>query len=174
MPGLAERQAFSSGTVSACSFSSPNRSISVKRMSIRSVPGIDRMRPRNVALRPSEASPDLHSSILLEGSLNEAAAWPGITRASASTANVTRRRGIVMLQRCCARRVALSSPWAGAGRAQECELAPLGCAATEPLDAAAGVYELLAARVERVAVGADLDVQLGLRRASRELVAAGT
>src|SRR5687768_15998203 len=45
-------------------------------------------------------------------------------------------------------------------------------AALEPLDAAAGVDELLAARVERVAVRADLDVQLGLRRARGELVAA--
>ena len=48
-----------------------------------------------------------------------------------------------------------------------------GLAALEALDAAAGVDELLPARVERVAVGADLDVDLGLGRARRELVAAG-
>src|SRR5215213_8986275 len=46
-------------------------------------------------------------------------------------------------------------------------------AALEALDPAAGVHQLLLARVERVAVRADLDVQLGLRRARRELVAAG-
>src|SRR5262249_45618690 len=45
--------------------------------------------------------------------------------------------------------------------------------ALEALDPAAGVHELLLARVERVAVRADLDVHLGLRRASHELVAAG-
>src|ERR1051325_4927094 len=44
----------------------------------------------------------------------------------------------------------------------------------EALDAAAGVEELLLARVERVAVGADLDVELGLRRAGRERVPART
>ena len=44
--------------------------------------------------------------------------------------------------------------------------------ALEALDPTAGVHELLLARVERVAVGADLDVELGLRRAGRELVAA--
>src|SRR3954447_25590721 len=44
--------------------------------------------------------------------------------------------------------------------------------ALEALDAAAGVHQLLLARVERVAVGADLDVQLCLRGASRELVPA--
>src|SRR5262245_38627874 len=42
----------------------------------------------------------------------------------------------------------------------------------EALDAAAGVEELLLARVERVAVGANLDVELGLRRAGRERVPA--
>src|SRR5438132_9410589 len=45
-----------------------------------------------------------------------------------------------------------------------------------PLDAlhpAAGVDELLLARVERVALGADLDVQLGLRRARLERIPAG-
>src|SRR4051794_28279901 len=47
-----------------------------------------------------------------------------------------------------------------------------GGAAAEAVDAAAGVHELLPARVERVAVRADLDVDLGLRRAGRELVAA--
>src|SRR2546421_3639625 len=49
----------------------------------------------------------------------------------------------------------------------------LGGAALEALDATAGVHELLAPRVERVAVRADLDVQLGLGRARGELVAAG-
>src|SRR5690349_106725 len=51
--------------------------------------------------------------------------------------------------------------------------APLGGAALEALDAATCVYQLLAAGVERVAFRADLDVKLRLRRASRELVAAG-
>src|SRR5436190_1677756 len=51
-------------------------------------------------------------------------------------------------------------------------LLALGGAALEALDAAAGVHELLAPRVERVAVRADLDVQLGLGRARGELVAA--
>src|SRR5436190_3126421 len=49
----------------------------------------------------------------------------------------------------------------------------LGGAALEALDAAARVHELLAPRVERVAVRADLDVQLGLGRARGELVATG-
>src|SRR4051794_32164209 len=40
----------------------------------------------------------------------------------------------------------------------------------EALEAAAGVDELLLARVERVAVRADLDVQLGLRRTGLERV----
>src|SRR4051794_25202241 len=48
----------------------------------------------------------------------------------------------------------------------------LGSAAPEALDATAGVHELLPARVERVAVRADLDVDLRLGRARRELVAA--
>src|ERR1041384_8122059 len=43
----------------------------------------------------------------------------------------------------------------------------------EALDPAAGVHELLLARVERVARRADLDVKLGLGRARLELVAAG-
>ena len=43
----------------------------------------------------------------------------------------------------------------------------------EALDPAAGVHQLLLARVERVAVRAHLDVQLGLRAARDELVAAG-
>src|SRR4051795_479879 len=47
-----------------------------------------------------------------------------------------------------------------------------GLAAAEALDAAAGIHQLLLARVERVAVGADLDVNLCLRRTSRELVPA--
>src|SRR3954449_4026644 len=45
-------------------------------------------------------------------------------------------------------------------------------AAAEALHPAAGVHELLLARVERVAVRADLDVDLRLGRARRELVAA--
>src|ERR671934_2053116 len=44
--------------------------------------------------------------------------------------------------------------------------------ALEALDAAAGVDELLLARVEGMACRADLDVQLGLRRPGHELVAA--
>src|SRR5580704_16593350 len=47
-----------------------------------------------------------------------------------------------------------------------------GDAALEALDATAGVDQLLAARVERVAVRADLDAQLGLGGASLELVSA--
>src|ERR1700742_3100812 len=50
--------------------------------------------------------------------------------------------------------------------------AALGHAALEALDATAAVDELLAARVERVAVRADLDAQLVLSRAGDELVAA--
>src|SRR5689334_13819598 len=46
-------------------------------------------------------------------------------------------------------------------------------AALEALDATARVHELLLARVERVALRADLDVQLGLRRAGLERVSAG-
>src|SRR5258708_17227921 len=42
----------------------------------------------------------------------------------------------------------------------------------EPLDATARVHQLLLARVERMAVRADLDVQLRLRGARDELVAA--
>src|SRR5436305_4669916 len=42
----------------------------------------------------------------------------------------------------------------------------------EALDAAARVHELLLARVERVALGADLDVQLGLRGTRGERVPA--
>src|SRR5712691_4854444 len=42
----------------------------------------------------------------------------------------------------------------------------------EALDAAPGVHQLLLARVERVAVRADLDVQVRLRGARDELVAA--
>src|SRR5215212_9005330 len=51
--------------------------------------------------------------------------------------------------------------------------AAAGGAPAEALDAAAGVHELLLARVERVAVRADLDVQLRLRGTRPELVAAG-
>ena len=46
-------------------------------------------------------------------------------------------------------------------------------AALEALHPAAGVDELLLARVERMALGADLHVELCLRRARPELVAAG-
>src|SRR5262249_6687142 len=46
--------------------------------------------------------------------------------------------------------------------------------ALEALDAAAGVDELLLARVEGMAGRADLDVKLGLRRARLELVPART
>ena len=45
--------------------------------------------------------------------------------------------------------------------------------ALEALDAATGVHELLLARVEGVALRAELDAQRGDRRAGRELVAAG-
>src|SRR4029078_13681424 len=45
--------------------------------------------------------------------------------------------------------------------------------ALEARDPAAGVHQLLLARVERVAVRAHLDVQLRLRRARLELVPAG-
>src|SRR5215210_996139 len=48
----------------------------------------------------------------------------------------------------------------------------LGGAALEALHAAARVDQLLLARVERVAVRADLHVDVGLGRARRELVAA--
>src|SRR5437762_7261081 len=44
--------------------------------------------------------------------------------------------------------------------------------ALEPLDASAGVDQLLLARVERVALRAQLDVELGLRRARLERVPA--
>ena len=54
----------------------------------------------------------------------------------------------------------------GSGRA-------LGGTAAEAVDAAARVDELLLARVERVAVGADLHVDIRLRGTGRELVAAG-
>src|SRR3954451_1480257 len=51
-------------------------------------------------------------------------------------------------------------------------LTPCGAAA-EALHPVTGVHELLLARVEGVAVRADLDVQLGLRGPGPELVAAG-
>src|SRR5437588_12689500 len=50
------------------------------------------------------------------------------------------------------------------GLAAACAVGALQ-ATLEALDAAARVHELLLARVERVALRADLDVQLGLRRA---------
>src|SRR4051794_26889174 len=46
-----------------------------------------------------------------------------------------------------------------------------GCAALEPLDPAPGIDELLLAGVERMAGGADLDVEVRLGRARVELVA---
>src|SRR5436305_2797573 len=48
----------------------------------------------------------------------------------------------------------------------------LGLPPPEPLDAAAGVDQLLLARVERVAVRADLDVDLALGRPRGEVVPA--
>jgi hypothetical protein len=48
----------------------------------------------------------------------------------------------------------------------------LGSAALEALDAATGVDQLLLARVKGVALGAKLDMQVGLRRPRVELVAA--
>src|SRR4029077_3631812 len=59
---------------------------------------------------------------------------------------------------------------AGAGFA----LGALGAleALLEAIDPAAGIDELLLARVERVAVRADLDVELGLRRTRLECVSA--
>src|SRR4051812_32996856 len=52
--------------------------------------------------------------------------------------------------------------------------AAAGLTAAETLDAATGVDQLLTAGVERMAVRADLDVGLRLRRTRGELVAAGT
>src|SRR5215210_1855098 len=52
-------------------------------------------------------------------------------------------------------------------------LARARCTAAEALDAPAGVHELLTARVEGMAVRADLDMQLRLRGTRPELVAAG-
>src|SRR3954453_7917390 len=54
-------------------------------------------------------------------------------------------------------------------------LGPLGALQLllEALHPAAGVHELLLARVERVAVRADLDVEIGLRRPRLERVPAG-
>src|SRR4051794_26512724 len=51
-------------------------------------------------------------------------------------------------------------------------LAAARLAATEALDATTGVHQLLTAGVERVAVRADLDVDLRLGGARRELVTA--
>src|SRR5215210_6751565 len=51
-------------------------------------------------------------------------------------------------------------------------LARARCTAAEALDAPAGVHELLTARVEGMAVRADLDMQLRLGGAGPELVAA--
>jgi hypothetical protein len=52
-------------------------------------------------------------------------------------------------------------------------LEPLGGAALEALHATAGVDQLLTPGVEGMAFRADLDVELGLRGAGREFVAAG-
>jgi len=52
-------------------------------------------------------------------------------------------------------------------------LAAAGDPTLEALDAASGIDQLLAPRVKRVAVGADLDVQLRPGGAGRELIAAG-
>src|ERR671936_727610 len=60
--------------------------------------------------------------------------------------------------------MALNSALAGAGALE---------AALEALDATAGIDQLLLAGVEGMASGADLDVQLGLRRARDDHVAAG-
>ena len=49
-------------------------------------------------------------------------------------------------------------------------LAPLGGAALEALHATAGIDQLLTPGVEGMAFRADLDVELGLRRARGELV----
>src|SRR5207248_2694927 len=46
-------------------------------------------------------------------------------------------------------------------------------ATLEPVDAPAGVHELLLARVEGMALGAELDVQVALGRSRGEGVAAG-
>src|SRR5439155_27153025 len=71
----------------------------------------------------------------------------------------TRRRPVLRLARSCSQLRRLGA------------LRPLE-AALQALDPAAGVDELLLAGVERVAVRADLDVQLRLRRAGLELVPA--
>src|SRR3954452_24317969 len=62
---------------------------------------------------------------------------------------------------------------AAAMRSLLVDFLPLAAAALEAVDPSAGVHELLAARVEGMAVRADLDVDLALRRAGRELVPAG-
>ena len=61
---------------------------------------------------------------------------------------------------------ALALPAAGAAGLLE--------SALEALDAAAGIDELLLPRVERMAVRADLDVELGFDRTRLERVPAGT
>src|SRR5205823_8611648 len=71
------------------------------------------------------------------------------------------------------RRPARAGPWPARPPLRLGGRLALGGAALEALDAAAGVNELLAPGVERMAVRADLDVQLGLGRARGELVAAG-
>src|SRR6476661_5275828 len=70
------------------------------------------------------------------------------------------------------RRVALKVPRRRALGRGAAAVAALGHAPLEALDATARVDELLPARVERVAVGADLDVDVALGRARGELVAA--
>jgi hypothetical protein len=58
-------------------------------------------------------------------------------------------------------------------RAGPCGAAALGHSPLEALDATAGVDQLLPAGIERMAGGTDLNVDFGLGRAGRELVAAG-
>src|SRR3954453_5760944 len=81
-------------------------------------------------------------------------AWPpmGASRCATSAASARSPTGLVR---------------SGAGLA-------LGCAPLEALDAATRIDDPLLAGVERMAVRADLDVDLGLGRARRELVATRT
>src|SRR5436305_2714456 len=68
-------------------------------------------------------------------------------------------------------RLSIPAPCRNAGSSALALAPPLGVAALEPLDAAAGVHQLLLARVERVAVRAELHAELGLRRPGLERVA---
>src|SRR5204863_3756225 len=67
---------------------------------------------------------------------------------------------------------ASANPRTPASAASQRLAAALGRSALETLYTATRVDELLAAGVEGMALGTDLDVQLGLRRARCELVAA--